>query len=97
MSCSELIFFAIRSIMVDTVILQFSRVFDISVSKITVNNTAYESIALLTLNVTVINTVKSIRNIEALQVNEATALALMKQIEGERFFKYTLLGNVAPS
>ena len=79
---------AIRSSRNEAIKIQLSSLLGLSSSHITYSNTNYLGISLLTLKDTSITIEKSIRNIEALQVNESTAGALENPAEnkGMSFF-----------
>jgi len=87
---------AIRSSRNEAIKIQLSSQLGLSSNYIACSNTNYLGISLLSLEDNSITTEKSIRNIEALQIDEATALALEnpEEIKGMSFFN--LLKSVAP-
>ena len=87
---------AIRSSRNEAIKIQLSSLLGLSSSHIACSNTNYSGISLLTLKDTSITIEKSIRNIEALQIDEATARALEnpEEIKGMSFFNS--LKSVAP-
>jgi hypothetical protein len=67
---------AIRSSRKEAIETQLSSLFGLSSKNIAYSNTNYSGISLLSFEDTSIITEKSIRNIEALQIDETTARAL---------------------
>ena len=92
-----LMILAIRSSRNEAIKVQLSSLLGLSSSYIACSNTNYLGISLLTLKDSSITIDKSIRNIEAFQVNEPTARALEnpKETKGMSFFN--LLKSVAPA
>ena len=87
---------AIRSSRNEEIKFQLSSQLGLSSNYIACSNTNYLGISLLSLKDTSITTEKSIRNIEALQIDETTARALEnpEEIKGMSFFNF--LKSVAP-
>lgn len=87
---------AIRSSRNETIKNQLSSLLGLSTKNIVCTKTNYSGISLLSLKDTSITTEKSIRNIEALQVDETAAQALEnpEEIKGISFFNS--LKGVAP-
>ena len=87
---------AIRASKNEEIKLQLSSLLGLSSNNINYSKTNYSGISLLTLKDTSITTENSIRNIEALQIDETTARALEnpEEIKGMPFFNS--LKSVAP-
>jgi len=87
---------AIRSSRNEEIKIQLSSHLGLSSNYIACSNTNYLGISLLSVEDNSITTEKSIRNIEALQIDEATARALEnpEEIKGMSFFNS--LKSVAP-
>ena len=87
---------AIRSSRNEEIRIQLSSQLGLSSNYITCSKTNYSGISLLSLKDTSITTEKSIRNIEALQIDGTIALALEnpEKIKGMSFFNS--LKSVAP-
>jgi len=87
---------AIRSSRNEAIKIQLSSVLGLSSNHIACSNTNYSGISLLTLKDTSISIEKSIRNIEALQVNVSTARALENPEETIGMSFFNSLKSVAP-
>jgi hypothetical protein len=87
---------AIRSSRNEEIKTQLSSLFGLSSKNIACSNTNYSGISLLSLEDTSIITEKSIRNIEALQIDETTAQALENPEEIKEMSFFNSLKNVAP-
>jgi len=87
---------AIRSSRNEAIKIQLSSVLGLSSNHIACSNTNYSGISLLTLKDTSISIEKSIRNIEALQVNVSTARALENPEETKGMSFFNSLKSVAP-
>ena len=87
---------AIRSSRNEAIKIQLSSLLGLSSSHITCSNTNYSGISLLTLKDTSISIEKSIRNIEALQVNVSTARALENPEETKGMSFFNSLKSFAP-
>ena len=87
---------AIRSSRNEEIKIQLSSLLGLSSNHIACSNTNYSGISLLSIKDNSITTKKSIRNIEALQVDKTFARALEnpEEIKGMSFFNS--LKNVAP-
>ena len=87
---------AIRSSRKEAIKIQLSSLLGLSPSHIACSNTNYSGISLLTLKDTSISIEKSIRNIEALQIDETTARALENPEETIGMSFFNSLKSVAP-
>ena len=87
---------AIRSSRNEQIKIQLSSQLGLSSSHIACSNTNYSGILILTLKDTSISIEKSIRNIEALQVNVSTARALENPEETKGMSLFNSLKSVAP-
>jgi hypothetical protein len=87
---------AIRSSRNEAIKIQLSSLLGLSSSHIACSNTNYSGISLLTLSDTSITIEKSIRNIEALQVNESTAQALENPEDTKGMSFLNSLKSIAP-
>ena len=86
---------AIRSSRNEAIKIQLSSLLGLSSSHIACSNTNYSGISLLTLKDTSISIEKSIRNIEALQIDETTARALENPEETKGMSFFNSLKSVA--
>jgi hypothetical protein len=87
---------AIRSSRNEEIKIQLSSQLGFSSKNIACSNTNYSGISLLSLEDTSIITEKSIRNIEALQIDETTAQALENPEEIKEMSFFNSLKSVAP-
>ena len=87
---------AIRSSRNEEIKIQLSSQLGLSSNYITYSNTNYLGILLLSIKDNLITTEKSIRNIEALQIDETTARALENPEEIKEMPFFNSLKNIAP-
>jgi len=87
---------AIRSSRNEEIKIKLSSQLGLSSNYIACSNTNYLAVSLLSIKDTSITTVKSIRNIEALQIDETIARALENPEEIKRMSFFNSLKSVAP-
>ena len=87
---------AVRASKNEEIKLQLSSLLGLPSNNINYSKTNYSGISLLTLKDTSITTENSIRNIEALQIDELTAHILKNPAEIKGTFSFNSLKSVSP-
>ena len=87
-------FFAVRTIKSDAVKQQFLSLFELGEKDIIDASTIYRGITLLNLSVSAVCTFNSMRNIEALLLDEVIAVELLRQSKGSGATTFKSLDGV---